>query len=240
MLIKTRGIILRSIKYSETSVIIDVYTEAKGLQSYIVSGVRSKKAKTKIGLLQLMSLIDIVAYFREGRDLNRIKELHAAYVYQQLPFDIHRGAVGLFITELIQKTIREREEHQALFDFLLDTYQYLDTTPHPVANFHLHFMLELSTFLGFMPGGIADEQTPYFDLKEGYFTEDIGDHPHFLNKALAQHLSGLLQCTIRDCHTVKIPKQERKQLLEELINYYKHHIENFPNINAHLILAEVL
>ena len=108
MLIKTRGIVFKSLKYSESSLILDVYTEAKGLKKYLVSGVRKKNAKTSAGLLQLMSLVDLVAYQREDKDLTRIKEVKPAYVYQDLPFNIIKGAIGLYMLEVAQK----RSENQ--------------------------------------------------------------------------------------------------------------------------------
>ena len=120
MLIKTRGIIFRAVKYSETSIIADIYTEEKGLRSYIISGVRSKKAKVKASVLQVMTLVDMVAYHRDNKELNRIKEIKAAYVYRSIPFDIVKGAVGLFMIELARKTIKEAEENPGLFNFLFN------------------------------------------------------------------------------------------------------------------------
>ena len=162
MLIKTRGIIFRSIKYSETSIITDIYTEEKGLRSFIISGVRSKKAKVSASLLQVMTLVDLVAYFREDKDLHRIKEINVEYVYISLPFDIVKGAVGLFMVELARKTIKESEENHKLFTFLFEAFRLLDTTENPVSNFHLSFMVELSGFLGFMPSGEYSEKSPFF------------------------------------------------------------------------------
>ena len=40
---QTKGIVLSSVKYSESSIICKVYTAKLGLQSYIVNGVRKRK-----------------------------------------------------------------------------------------------------------------------------------------------------------------------------------------------------
>ena len=77
MVIKTRGIVLRTVKYSETSVIVDIFTEHFGLRSYIISGVRTSKSKVAAGLLQVMSLVEIVAY-EKAEKLNRLTEIRAA------------------------------------------------------------------------------------------------------------------------------------------------------------------
>lgn len=240
MLIKTRGIVLRSIKYSETSLIVDIYTEQRGLQKYIVSGVRSKKAKTKASLLQVMTLLDLVAYYRENRELHRIREMKPAYVFHAIPFNVLRGAVGLFMAEVARKTIRGSETHAELFAFLFDTFRFLDETSGPVHNLHLHFLAHLSSFLGFVPGDDFSEQTPYFDLREGVFVTDKPRHAYVLEVEESALLYELLQVNRADAGSVEMTAGQRRRLLEHLLLYYRLHIENLPEINAHRILQEVL
>jgi len=240
MLKKTRGIIFKSIKYSETSLILDVYTEKLGLQKYIISGVRSKRAKTQASMLQIMSLVDLVVYYRENKTLNRIKEVRTAHIYTKLPFDVRRSAVGMFITEIARKTMREPEANQSLFQFLFDSFVHLDQTDHSIANLHLHFLLQLSQFLGFLPSGQYSEQTPYFDLQEGVFSAHQSALLHFMEKDQSQYLEQLLSADRTTCHQLSFSREERAKILRLLLDYYRHHIENFPPINSHLILEEVL
>ena len=240
MLIKTRGIIFRSIKYSETSIIADIFTEEKGLQSFIISGVRAKKAKVSASILQLMTLVDLVAYYRDDKDLHRIKEIKVDQVYASLPFDIVKGAVGLFVVELARKTIRESEENRKLFTFLFETFRLLDKTEKSVSNLHLSFMIELSAFLGFLPGGEYIDEQSVFDLEEGVFVEEAPMHVNYLNQNLSKLLHLFLNTAIWESHTIKLDRVNRKELLNNLILFYRLHIENFQNINAHQILEEVL
>ncbi len=239
MLLKTKGIILRAIKYSETSIITDIYTEKKGLRSYIVSGVRTKNARIKAGLLQLMSIVDLVVYHRDDKDLTRIKEIKSAYVYQSVPFDIVKGALGLFLTEVAQKTIKEQEENLPLFEFLVSYFQFLDQTKNSVSNLHLLFLVELSTFLGFMPNYV-EGKTNFFDLKEGTFVNWEPNHLHYLDKELSQKLLELMTISKEEIHTISLNKTQRKTLLTKLLDFYTYHIENLSPIQAHLVLEEVL
>ena len=240
MLIKTRGIVFKSIKYSETSLIVDIYTEEKGLRKYLISGVRRKKASTSASLFQIMSLVDLVAYHRDDKDLTRIKEIKPDLVFQQIPFDLIKGAIGMFMIEVAQKTIRESEENPSLFNFLHHSFAYLDASANPIANVHLYFLLELSFYLGFVPTGEFQDHCPYFDLKEGIFIAAPPDHPYYMDELRSKQLSQLLQCSMENCHEVKLNRQERKGILNQLLDYYRLHIENFPSINAHQILEEVL
>ena len=240
MIIKTRGIILRIVKYSETSIIADIYTEAKGLRSYIVSGVRTQKAKISAGLMQVMSLVDLVCYEKEeANKLNRIKEIKAAYVYNSLPFDVQKSSIGLFMTEVARRTIRETEENKTLFNFLFDVFQFLDEIPEGYANLHLAFLCELSNILGFQPHLETYTEGAVFDLKEGVFTQGIIGHSHFLDPNLSKILRGVLETDWHRSDEVKMTRVERLQLLNELLNFYRFHIDNFPEINSLKILQEI-
>lgn len=240
MLIKTRGIVLKTIKYGESSIIADIYTEEKGLRKYIISGVRSQKARVRASLLQVMSLVEMVVYDREDRDLNHIKEIRASYVYHSLPFDVRKGAIALFIAEIARKTIHDTEENPQLFDFLFETFRHLDETTAPVNNIHLHFLLELSGFLGFLPGGAHSKQTPFFDLQEGIFVADRPVHQHYLDEDFSKMVSALLHASIYSCHEIRIENVQRRKFLQYLLDYYRLHIDYLPEIHAHQVLQEVL
>jgi DNA repair protein RecO (recombination protein O) len=238
MIIKTRGIILRSVKYSETSLILDIYTEAKGLRSYIVSGVRTPKAKVSAGLLQVMSLVDMVCYDKDdAQSLNRIKEIKAAHTYTSLIFDVVKASIGQFIAEVARRTIREAEQNEALFNVLFDIFVFLDETQTGYANLHLTFLLELSHHFGFHPHLETYTEGSVFDLKEGVFTTQ--DVTHFINRNLSKILRGLLETNWHRSGDVKMTREERRLLLNELLNFYRYHIDNFPEINSHKILQEI-
>lgn len=235
MLIKTRGIVFKAIKYSETSLILDIYTEEKGLQKYIVSGVRSKGARTKSGILQPTSLVDMVAYYRSNKNMNRLKEIKAAHIYQTLPFDVLKGTIGLFMVELAQKTIKEEEANPTLFHFLFDQFVELDAAATLPSNFHLLYTLQLAIHLGFAPANEWSEALPYFDMREGRFEALEPFHQYTANKTISQQIDLLFKN-----QQPTISRKERQDLLGKLIQYYQLHIEGFTGLNTHAILKEVL
>ncbi len=235
MLIKTRGIIFKVIKYSETSLIMDIYTEEKGLRKYIISGVRNKRSKVKTGLLQVATLVDMVAYFRDNKPMNRIKEIKAAQIYQSIPFDLMKGTISLFMVELAQKTIKEEESNPDLFNFLFSQFTALDQLEKINPNFHLYFMLDLSGYLGFFPGGNWSEATPWLNMRAGNFVQEEPLHQYALDKSLSQQVGRLIKRA-----PVKLTRVDRQKIVQKLIDYYRIHIENFSGLNTHEILKEVL
>lgn len=242
MIIKTRGIVIRTMKYSETSLIVDVLTHEVGLRTYIVSGVRQAKAKFGAALLQVPSLLNLVAYETDDPTrMNRVKEIKAAHIFQKIPFDIQRGAMALFVAEVLRRTIREHEALPDLFDFAFDVFLLLDQTDLPTHNLHLAFLIKLSDFLGFAPflsdytgGGVV------FDLKDGKFTTQTVGHTHFMTVEQTQIFGRLLETPFSEFHNLAITRTQRQQLLTDLLTYFQFHIEGMAEIQSHKILQEVL
>lgn len=240
MLIKTRGIVFRSVKYGETSVIADVFTEEKGLCSFIGGGVRTAKARMPYNLFQPMTVVDLVAYHREGTGANRLKELRAAEIWSTIPFDIRRGAVTLFMAEICRKSITEEEEQSDLFDFLLGHLRWLDATPHPIANLHLHFLLGLSGFLGFQPQDPEMSGELFFDLKDGMFSNHPPPHTLLLEPEQTIQMLAILESPLELVHEISLSRPQRKALLTKLLQFYQLHLPNFKEVNTPEILEMVM
>jgi DNA repair protein RecO (recombination protein O) len=242
MLLETLGIVFRTVKYGETSVIADIFTEEKGLHTFIGGSVRSAKARMPFSLFQPMMVVDLVAYYRDDPSaLNRLKELRAGEVWQTIPFDIRRGAIVLFMSEICRKSIQETEENRELFAFLLENLRWLDASPHPIANVHLHFMLGLSGFLGFQPQvDVEASDELFFDLKEGTFSPTpLAHHQQMEPEATAQMLA-LFHSTLENCHEVALSRAERKLMLNKLLQFYEFHVPGFSGVNTPDILEMVM
>jgi len=242
-MLKSRGIVVRTVKYGETSVIADIFTEEKGLRTFIAGGVRAAKTRMPFGLFQPMTIVELVSYFREtetDKGMNRLKEVRAAEIFTGIPFDMRRGAVTLLMAEVCRKCIHHSDEHRVLFEFLLDQLRWLDTTPHPVANIHLHFLIHLSGHLGFQPLAEPDNTGIFLDLKEGVYTATPPLHPCYLDAEQTQHWASLLYVPLELCHEINLTRTERKALLQKLLIFYRTHVPGFTEIHTPDVLEMVL
>jgi DNA repair protein RecO (recombination protein O) len=150
MLFHTNGLVLNAIKYKESSVIVKIFTNKFGLQSYIVNGVRSKKSNGKIALLQSLTLLDMVVYKNEKKDIQRISEFRCLHTYTDLPFDHHKSTIALFITEILSKSLSTEYDQDQVFEFLKDSLIHFDTDKsNNRNNFHLLFLYQLNGLFGF-------------------------------------------------------------------------------------------
>lgn len=222
MLHKTRGIVFGTIKYGDTSIISKIYTEEFGLQTYIVNGVRSKSSKNKIALFQPLTLLDMVVYYKENRDINRISEMKCATVFHSIPFEQKKICIVIFIAEILGKTIKEHHPNKELFEWILHSIAYLDEVQEKYENIHLQFMIQLAAFLGFSPGSVAD------------IVEEIRIS---LSEEEKNSMDQLM--TAGPDEYVRINNHTRRHLLDCLIRYYSIHIENFGTVNSLSVLQEV-
>ncbi len=240
MIAKTKGIVFHQLKYSETSLIVKIYTREFGLQSYLIKGARSKKSKISPALLQHLSLLEIVASHKEKSNLQYIREIRAAHQYSSLPFDMVKSSITMFVNELLIKAIKEEEANPALFDFIFQSMQWLDLATENVVNFHLIFAIQLSRYLGFYPRGIYSPSTPYFDLEEGCFENRKPIHANYIQGADAEKLSMLTEYSFDTIEEVKLNHESRNKVLDQIINYYQLHLPNFGELKSLDVLRTVL
>lgn len=240
MLHKTRGIVLKTTDYGESSVVVQVFTEKLGLQSYIINGVKKPKAKISRNMLQPLHLLDMVVYHKNTGNVQRIAELKNSPILQSIPYDVIKSSMAMFLNEVLYKSIRQQSADENLFGFVFSAIEWLDNQTSGMANFHLLFLLQLTRYLGFYPDRYQANDADYFDLKNGVFNKYKPDSVLYLSPPHTQNFNKLLQSNFETLAQLKFTNDERRYLIAKLLEYYTLHIEGFGNIHSHEILEEVL
>jgi len=239
MLHKTRGIVFKTTNYSETSVIVQIFTEKFGLQSYLVNGVKKPKSKINKNILQPLHLLDMVVYHKPSAALQRIAEVRQQPLFQTIPYNIIKSSLVIFLNEILYKSIRQEEADKSLFEFIFNTIALLDQQEKGLENFHLYFLLRLSSFLGFYPDTTLAFTANYFDLKEGNYSPNLPLHTAVLHQPHTSLWTSLLNCSFVQLGEIHIPTADRKFLLEKIINYYQLHINGMGQLKSYEIIKEV-
>lgn len=241
---KTKGIVLRAVKYGETSLIVTLFTELFGIQSYLVSGVRvsSKKGSAKASLFQPAAMLDLVVYHNEMKQLNRIREFRWARIYENVLTDVHRNAAAQFMVELLAKCLKQPEGNPDLFHFTEDCFNYLDTCSDAVlANLPLFFALHLPYHFGFRIADNHSAERVLLDLQEGRFTQDPPLHPHYAEEQAAHLCSQLLKVMQpAELSEIRTHHLLRRKLLSHLEIYYALHVPEFGRLRTVPVLQELL
>lgn len=229
MLQKTRGIALSYIRYRETSIIARVYTEEFGLQSYIVNSVRTARSKNnRIALFQPLTLLDMVVYYKNDRDMHRISEVKTSHPFQSLPFDVSKSTIAMFVTEMLNKVLKEEAGSPPLFRFLIESVLFLEEARTNYENFHLTFLLKLSFFLGFGPENAREFESQLRENSYPFLPDDETETA--LNIMLRQPLGS----------PIKLARVSRNDLLDALVVYYQIHLDSIGEVKSLPVLREVL
>jgi DNA repair protein RecO (recombination protein O) len=239
---KTKGIVLRTIHYGETSVITSVYTELFGVQSYIVKGVRqsTKKSQSKQMYFQPAAILEMEVYHNQLKNLQFIKEYHWSYLYQKVLFDVVRTAVAQFMIELFQHAIKQPEANPELFYLLEGSLMQTDKGSDTIAaNLPLYFILHLATELGFQLQGSYSDETPSLDLKESAFVPpmQMDTVTGFTAEAISkiQHIQ-----FYNNLENIKLNRLARREILEVLLQYISFHLTDQRELKSLAVLQEVL
>lgn len=225
MLLKTQGIILRFVRYKESSVIATIYTLEKGIISVIANNVRSKTAKGKIALFQPLSLVNLVIYFNDAKNISRISEITSYHPLHNLRQDPIKASISIFITELLNKCLKEEDGSPPFYNFIQNSIIHLDEQEKEIENFHLFFLVRLSLFLGFKPHSTDD------------FVRQISNASFYVDPENLKQLDALLKGGYETA--LLLTSSLRNTLLEDMVEYYQYHIHigKFKSIE---ILRELL
>ena len=237
MLKKSRGIIVHHTRFGENSMVVNIYTEEWGMRAFILQ--KSNKKENKSALVQGLSLVELVAYFKDQRDVQRISELRAQPVLHSIHADMQKSTITLFITELLYRSLKEESSNPELFSFLHHSILILDHLNESVAQYHLYFMIQLSKYLGFYPNGIYSNETPYFNLLDGNYTGSSSTE-YSIPSHLAKYLYQLSGSSYENFYKIAADTELRWQMLETLVKYYELHHTRGKSIQSHYVLKEVL
>lgn len=237
MQVTTKAIILSSLKYGDTSLIVKAFTLSDGLKSYLLKGIlTSKKGKLKTAYFQPLTQLEIVAVHKNKGTLESIREVKVDYHYGTLQTDITKNAMTLFLAEVLSNSIHEEEPNEEMYHFIEASLQWLDTHDH-ISNFHIHFLLRLTKYLGFYPD-ISSIEASSFDLLEGEFTDTPSLNPVLIGENL-EYFKSLLGINFDTIQTVKMKKADRQALLKSVVLYFELHLQGFRKPKSLAILNEV-
>lgn len=235
MLQKTEGIVLKTLKYSESSVITKVFTREYGLNSFIIPGIRSSRNKSKSNLFQPLQILELDVYYHPHKSLLKLKEYRPGHIYTNLYTDMIRQSVTIFAIEVLTKCIHENEVNEQLYDytrgFLLDTD--ISTASKNIMP-HL-FLLEISNILGFMPYiEVPFEDRPYFNIEAGVFEKSPDFAQVTIDRKEARLIFDFLEKNYED-----FTKKERLKILDIFLIYFKYHIPNFKQVTSLDIIRQI-
>ena len=236
---KLRGIVLNTIRYSDKHNIVHIYTDGRGLMSFAVPQGRTNAARMRNAMLMPLSLIDLEAGVRNGRDLSILREVRRNYPLATLYSDPMKNAIALFISELLAHVIQEPEGNAYLFSYIEQSVKLLEELPGQIANFHICFLYHLGAHLGIQPNIESYRSGYWFDMTDGVFVPAAVRGHALLQPQEAQVIHLLSRMTFSNMSVFRFNREERNRMLDVLINYYRLHNAAIGTLRSPDILKQL-
>jgi len=238
MIVKTKAILLNHIRHSDNSLIARFYTEEYGRLSVMVKGLSAKKGKNRYLYFQPLYLFDLEIYYRDAREMHNLKEINLSFTPVNIPTDLFKSTISLFISEILYATIREEDKNRRLFSFIESSVKALDEMTQGVSNFHIWFLVHLSAYTGIGPSPTTATGS-YFDMINGQFVPSAPLHPDFLEPKSADYLNRLLKYSVEELPSLQISGAERTLFLDQILSYYSLHLPGMKRIRSLRVLNDI-
>lgn len=237
--VKTRAIVLRTVKYGDSSIIADLLTEEQGRVSFLVPIPKTDRGRMRRQYFLPLTLLSIDYAFRPRSTLQRIRDIRLDQPYTNIPASPQKQAIVLFLSELLTYSTRDELQNEPLFLFVRSSLLWLDAAETHFANLHLVFMARMSRFLGFWPNLDDYHVGCYFDLRGATFTPLRPSHPDFLPPEDAARVGILMRITYPTMHVFRPSREERNRIVEIMLDYYRLHVPNMPHLRSFSVLREL-
>lgn len=239
MLVKTEAIVLHSLKYGETRLIVDLYTRETGRLSCIVPLPKTPRSRLKKQFFQPMTLLEVEIDLRQRVQLQKLKDARLLVAWTSIPFSPEKLALSLFVAEFLYHALRSEQRDEPLFTYISDAIQWLDTVEIGFANFHLTFLMRMSRFLGFYPNLDDYVDGCVFDLRAATFSLLTPTHRDFLQPDDARRIHTLMRMDFPTMHLYRLSRMDRNRIVDVLLRYYSLHIPQFPELKSLSVLKEL-
>lgn len=239
MVEKTRAIVLHQLKYTDTGIVVQVYSRKFGRLSFLIKGMRNKKAGKHSASFQPLSILDLVFYYKESRGMQMLKEFSVAYSPADIQSNIRKSCIAIFLGEVLTSVLKEESPHEELFDYINDSIIYFNECNIGFMNFHIAFLTGLSSFLGFEPGKREDPENTLFDMVNGKFVQLPPVHGNYSSEDISEILSKFFVSSWDSMDNIQLSGSKRNEVLETLLRYYSLHLPGLKKINSLEILKEV-
>ncbi len=229
---KTRGIVLHTTRYGESSLVVHCYTEQSGRQTYMVKGVRKSRKQNRSNLFQPLFILDFEVYHKNSAGIQLVKEVNRAMPLNSMPFDITKSTQAIFMAEVLYRVVKEEESNPMQAHFLINTIQYLDALEESSPDFHILFMFQLSKHLGFYPQNNYGDGGIFFNLASGRYKSHIDDPEVQLNEADSRLWNSYMALDFQPIKETEFNGSHRKTMLNNLVRYFKFHVEGMGDIRS--------
>ena len=237
--VKTQAVVLRTVRYGDNSLIVDMLTREQGRVSFLVKVSKSPRGKMRKQYFMPLTIVDVDFDMRMNASLQRLRDIRITHLMNSLAQHPYKLSIGMFLAEFLCHATRDEHDNPTLYDFVAMSLEWLDGVEEAFSNFHLVFMIRLSRFVGFFPNTEDGNEGDYFDMLNACFTTVKPQHGHFLPPDEASKISLLMRLNYKTMHLCAMSRQERNRCTEVILEYYRLHVPGFPPLKSLDVMREL-
>ena len=236
---KTEGVVFSAAKYNDRFSIAQVFTSDFGRTAYLVPITKSKKRKINHALFFPLSVVDMEVEHFPLRDIHRLKDVQRQFPLSSINVNVVKLSIAFFLSEFLTRVLQETNENRVIFSFIRDSIATLEEQEKGLANFHLVFMFKLTQFLGIAPNLDSYNKGGYFDLQNGFYSQGKPLHNHHLTLQQSSYLDLFKRIDYQNMHLFKLSQGDRNKIINYMLDYYRMHVYNFPEIKSLEVLRDM-
>jgi len=236
MRVSDQAIVLQSIRRGDNKFILKLFTRQHGLVTVAATVGKSHSSKIKSSHVMPLSFIEAQFILKQNKEIQLLTETAGYHNNSGISESLDKLSIAQFLNEILIKCLKEQHHNPHLFEFIETCLKFLNDSEQDFINLHLYFLTELTRYLGFEPQNNYSSQHCYFDCRNGSFTSLSLAFPLGLNHAESLLFSEFLKVnSLRSSFS----NEQRRNLLEILLAYYRLHIPGFNDIKSLDVLKEV-
>ncbi|HEX2970429.1 MAG TPA: DNA repair protein RecO [Bacteroidales bacterium] len=239
MLEKTKGIVLQSIKYSDSGIIVHLYTEKFGRQSALIRGLRNKKSGKHGNAFQPLFILDLEMYYKPSREIQLLKEFSLTHPFYNISSDIRKSTAAMFLSEVLSSVLGEETSNPGMFSYIENSIIWFEGAEDDFINFHISFLIGLCRYLGIEPGRKKNADEMFFDLRNGRFLSIPPLHGDYADENTSAIIWQFMNSSVSGSGSISLSGKTRNETLETLIKYFSFHLPSLRNIRSLDVLREV-
>lgn len=266
MLTKTDAIVLKSMKYSDTSKIVTFYTRQFGKLKGIAKGARSNRSKFGASLETGMH-VSLMIYKKEQRELHLLSQADILSPFKRIHNELERMSAAMSVLELVDKVTHGEEEHGALFALVLETLRTIEAAPKNFVTTVFAFQLRLASLFGFAPSLdrcmncgrdlekiLAKRSVPFQIARGGLLCDDCSGAVTGKTRAKTALMPGsttislpvlkifrrLLASKFESLTSIEYDVRTRNEINETLRLYLRYHFEDLKPLRSTRIFEQLL
>ncbi|MCX7610954.1 MAG: DNA repair protein RecO [Ignavibacterium sp.] len=238
-IIKTEAIVLRKINYSESSLIVSLFTKSNGKISAILKGGRRPNSKLS-SVVDLLNHIQVIIYKKESRDIQVISSADLYSYFPNIKSDFTKTTYAYAVCELVNDVYMEGEVNELMFNGLVRILNLMNNKEENSAilfiKFFIFFLKEIGYELNLELCKICSKELS-IELKpvpfgnEGFICLSCQSE-HKIQKMNESELFNFLSCLKNRKKLNYVNDKLIESAIKFLLNYLRNHLENFKGLQS--------